>query len=86
MNQPSLMDQARDALCLHDYSLRSEQSYLHWIKRFILFHGKRHPLEMGAAEISDFLTYLTVRKNVAAANQNQALSVLLFLRISQHKS
>lgn len=79
MESPRLMDQARDALRLHHYSLRTEQSYLQWIKRFILFHNKRHPQVMGKPEISEFLTFLAVKKNVAAATQNQALSALLFL-------
>ena len=79
MESPRLMDQARDALRLHHYSLRTEQSYLQWIKRFILFQNKRHPQDMGKPEISEFLTFLAVKKNVAAATQNQALSALLFL-------
>jgi hypothetical protein len=72
MGSSRLMDQVRDALRLHHYSLRTEQSYLHWIRRYILFHQKRHPREMGAADISRFLTFLAVKKNVAAATQNQA--------------
>lgn len=79
MNSPRLMDQVRDALRVHHYSLRTEQSYMQWIRRFILFHGKRHPREMGADEIAAFLTYLAVQKDVAASTQNQALSALLFL-------
>lgn len=79
MSSPRLMDQVRGALRVHHYSLRTEQSYLHWIKRFILFHGKRHPREMGEEEISAFLTYLAVKKDVAASTQNQALSAILFL-------
>lgn len=79
MNSPRLMDQVRDTLRVHHYSLRTEQTYLQWIRRFILFHGKRHPREMGADEISAFLTHLAVRKDVAASTQNQALSALLFL-------
>jgi integron integrase len=79
MASSRLTDQARDTLRLHHYSLRTEQSYLHWIKRFILFHNKRHLREMGATEISQFLTFLAVEKHVAAATQNQALSAILFL-------
>lgn len=79
MNPPRLMDQVRDVLRVHHYSLRTEQSYLQWIRRYILFHGKRHPREMGEEEISAFLTYLAVKKDVAASTQNQALSALLFL-------
>lgn len=79
MNSPRLMDQVRDTLRVHHYSLRTEQSYLQWIRRFIIFHGKRHPREMGADQISAFLTHLAVQKDVAASTQNQALSALLFL-------
>ncbi len=78
-NPPRLMDQAREALRVHHYSLRTEQSYLHWIRRFILFHGKRHPREMGSHEVSSFLTDLAVNRNVSASTQNQALSAILFL-------
>jgi integron integrase len=68
------------------YSFRTEQSYVNWIKRYILFHNKRHPKDMGTAEIEAFLTYLAVEKNVAASTQNQALSALLFLyRTVLHK-
>lgn len=61
------------------YSRRTEEAYVAWIRRYILFHGKRHPAEMGAAEITQFLTDLAVRRKVAASTQNQALSALLFL-------
>jgi integron integrase len=61
------------------YSIRTEDSYTHWIRRFILFHGKRHPQEMGAAELEAFLTHLAVERNVAASTQNQALHAVLFL-------
>jgi len=73
------MDQVRDVLRVHHYSLRTEQSYTHWIKRFILFHGKRHPREMGKNEIAAFLTHLAVQKDVSPSTQNQALSAILFL-------
>jgi integrase len=73
------MDQVRDTLRLHHYSLRTEQSYLQWVKRFIFFHNKRHPRDMAEAEITAFLTFLAVKKNVSASTQNQALSALLFL-------
>ncbi len=79
MNSPRLMDQVRDALRTLHYSLRTEQSYVHWIRRYILFHGKRHPREMGKDEVSAFLTHLAVQRKVAAATQNQALSAILFL-------
>src|SRR5215831_812798 len=74
-----LLEQTRDVLRLKHYSLRTERSYCDWIKRFIHFHQLRHPKEMGAAEISRFLTHLARVGNVSAATQNQALSALLFL-------
>ncbi|WP_404788462.1 phage integrase N-terminal SAM-like domain-containing protein [Altericista sp. CCNU0014] len=74
-----LLDQMRDALRVKHYSYRTEQSYLDWAYRFILFHGKRHPKDMGAPEIEAFLTYLAVELKVAASTQNQALCALLFL-------
>jgi len=79
MKPPRLMDQVRDTLRLHHYSLRTERSYSQWIKRYIFFHNKRHPNEMGAPEITEFLTFLAVKKRVSASTQNQALSALLFL-------
>ena len=74
-----LLDQVRDVLRLKHYAYRTEQSYLDWIKRFILFHNKRHPKDMGRAEVEAFLTHLAVEGNVAASTQNQAFSALLFL-------
>ncbi|MFC3669567.1 integron integrase [Uliginosibacterium paludis] len=76
---PKLLDQLRDRLRLKHYSIRTEQAYLHWVKRFILFHGKRHPAEMGKDEVEAFLTALAVDRNVAASTQSQALSAILFL-------
>jgi integron integrase len=76
---PRLLDRVRQHLRVRHYSIRTERAYVDWIKRFILFHGKRHPSEMGEAEISAFLTYLAADRNVAASTQNQALSALLFL-------
>jgi site-specific recombinase XerD len=61
------------------YSLRTEEAYAGWIRRYILFHHKRHPSAMGAEEVNGFLTHLAAEKNVAAATQAQALSALLFL-------
>ena len=77
--QPRLLDQVRDAIRRRHYSPRTEETYIHWIKRFIYFHGKRHPREMAAAEVTSFLNYLARERDVAAATQNQALSALLFL-------
>ena len=82
-----LLDQActelcrsvRDAIRLKHYSIRTEQAYVNWIKRYIYFHNVRHPAEMGAPEVQAFLTHLAVEGNVAASTQNQALSALLFL-------
>jgi integron integrase len=76
---PKLLDQVRDKIRLKHYSLRTEQAYVDWVKRFVLFHKKRHPAEMGAKEVEAFLTHLAVVGNVAASTQNQAKSALLFL-------
>jgi len=76
---PRLLDAVRETIRLKHYSLRTEESYLHWIRRYIHFHGRRHPREMGAPEITAFLNDLVKRRDVAAATQNQALSALLFL-------
>jgi integron integrase len=79
-SQPKkLLDQVRDVIRLKHYSLRTEESYITWIKRYILFHNKRHPKDMGATEIQSFLTHLAVDTNVAASTQNQALSAITFL-------
>ena len=74
-----LLDQVREVIRLKHYSIRTEEAYAQWIKRFIFFHGKRHPREMGAVEIERFLTDLAVRGKVAASTQNQALNALVFL-------
>lgn len=79
LERPRLMDQVRERLRVKHYSIRTEQVYTDWIKRFILFHGKRHPEVMGAPEIETFLTDLAVRGKVSASTQNQAKSALLFL-------
>jgi integron integrase len=76
---PKLLDQVRNKIRVKHYSIRTETQYLQWIKRFILFHGKRHPKDMGAAEVEAFLSHLAVEGNVSASTQNQALSALLFL-------
>jgi integron integrase len=77
--RPRLLDQVRDKIRLKHYSLRTEQAYVDWIRRYILHHDKRHPSEMGAAEVEAFLTHLAAVREVAAATQNQAKSALLFL-------
>jgi integron integrase len=74
-----LLDRVRDAIRLKHYSYRTEESYVYWIRRFILFHNKRHPDQMDAPEIETFLTHLAVHESVAASTQNQALHAILFL-------
>lgn len=76
---PKLLDQVRTAIRRRHYSYRTEQAYIHWIKRFIHFHGVRHPREMGETEVTAFLNSLVSGRGVAAATQNQALSAILFL-------
>jgi integron integrase len=76
---PKLLDQVRDRLRVKHYSIRTETQYVQWIKRFIYFHGRRHPRDMGGPEVEAFLTHLAVEGNVAASTQNQALAALLFL-------
>ncbi len=76
--KPRLLDRVREAVRARHYSRRTEKTYVAWVRRYILFHGKRHPAEMGAAEVTRFLTSLAVDGNVAASTQNQALSALLF--------
>lgn len=76
---PRLLDQVREVIRIRHYSIRTEQAYLQWIRRFILFHQKRHPREMGAPELTAFLSHLAIQRNVAASTQNQALHAILFL-------
>jgi integron integrase len=78
-SKPRLLDQVRDRIRVLHYSYRTEQAYLAWIRRFILFHDRRHPESLGAKEVEAFLSYLATQRNVAAATQNQALSAVLFL-------
>lgn len=78
-NRPKLLDQVRIAIRLRQYSYRTEQTYVHWIKRYILFHNKRHPSEMEANEVETFLSYLAIKGKVAASTQNQALNAIVFL-------
>jgi hypothetical protein len=77
--RPRLLDQVRDAIRSRHMSPRTEEAYVHWIRRFILFHDKRHPREMGPPEITAFLSALAVRRRLSASTQNQALAALLFL-------
>ena len=78
-NEPRLLDRVRNAIRRRHYSDRTEETYIHWIKRFIYFSGKRHPAAMGAEEVTAFLNHLARDREVAAATQNQALAALLFL-------
>jgi integron integrase len=74
-----LLDRAREVMRLKHYSIRTEQAYIAWMTRYILFHNKRHPMEMGPAEIEAFLSHLAMDRNVSAATQNQAFNAILFL-------
>lgn len=76
---PRLLDQLRQQIRLRHYSLRTEQAYVGWVRRFIIFHDRRHPLTMGAAEVEAFLSHLASERNVASATQGQALSAVMFL-------
>ena len=76
---PKLLEQLRENLRVRHYSLRTEDAYLDWTRRFILFHGKRHPKDMGAPEVQAFLTYLAVERHVSPSTQNQAKAALLFM-------
>ena len=74
-----LLDRVRETIRRKHYSFHTEKSYVAWIKRYIFFHNKRHPLEMGNREIETFLTHLAIKKQMSASTQNQALRALLFL-------
>jgi len=77
--RPRLLDRVRDKIRVKHYSIRTEHAYVDWVRRFILFHGKRHPMDLGAAAVEAFLTHLAVEGRVSASTQNQAKSALLFL-------
>jgi hypothetical protein len=77
--KPRLLDRVREALRVRHYSPRTEEAYVAWIRRYIFFHGKRHPAELGGPDVTRFLSALAVEGHVAASTQNQALSALLFL-------
>src|SRR6266498_1446139 len=78
-SKPKLLDQIRQLMRLRHYSLRTEEAYVGWIRRYILFHGKRHPRDLAESDIAGFLSSLAVKGQVAASTQNQALNALLFL-------
>ena len=77
--QPKLLDRVRDAIRVRHYSRLTEKSYTYWIRFFIRFNKMRHPREMGEDEVGQFLTFLAVKRNVAASTQNQALNAIVFL-------
>ena len=77
--RPKLLDRLRDHLRTRHYSIRTEATYVDWARRFILFHDKRHPQDMGAAEVEAFLTHLAVDRHVSASTQNQAKAAILYL-------
>ncbi len=79
IEEPRLLDRLRDRIRLKHYSIRTEKAYLDWNRRFILFHNKKHPQNMGTQEVEQFLTYLAVNGRVASSTQNQALSAILFM-------
>src|SRR6056297_2529906 len=79
MQKVKLLDQVRAEIRTRHYSRRTEDSYISWIRQFILFHDKKHPVEMGADHLSSFLSYLAERRKVAASTQNQAFNAILFL-------
>lgn len=79
VHPPKLLVQMRERIRAKHYGIRTESSYVDWARRFILFHDKRHPRSLGAAEVERFLTYLAVERGVSASTQNQAKSALLFL-------
>ena len=79
MEKPRLLDRVRSVIRVRHYSRRTEEAYTYWIRQFILFHDKRHPIEMGKVEVEAFLTWLAEKRNVAASTQNQAFNAILFL-------
>ncbi|MCA1604823.1 MAG: phage integrase N-terminal SAM-like domain-containing protein [Acidobacteria bacterium] len=80
VRRPSpFLEQVRTAIRVRHYSILTEESYLFWVRRFILFHGKRHPRELGESQVGEFLTHLAVDRKVSASTQNQALNALVFL-------
>jgi len=78
-HNPRLLDRVRDAIRVRHYSYRTEQQYVAWIRRFIVFNGRRHPRELGGPEVEAFLSHLATERHVAAATQAQALAAVLFL-------
>ncbi len=79
MSEKKLLDQLRELIRTKHLSIRTEKTYVQWAKRFILYHNKTHPVRMGAEQINQYLTFLAVKKRVAASTQNQALNAIVFL-------
>ncbi|WP_420888698.1 phage integrase N-terminal SAM-like domain-containing protein [Chromobacterium amazonense] len=79
VGKPRLLEQVRARIRVKHYSLRTEQAYVEWIRRFILFHGKEHPMEMGKAEVEVYLLFLASERQISASTQNQTKAALLFL-------
>ena len=77
--KPRLLDQVRNAIRVRHYSLKTEKSYVYWVRFFIRFSGLRHPSELNEFDVGRFLTFLAVKRNVAASTQNQALNAIVFL-------
>src|SRR3569832_2626027 len=77
--KPKLLEQVREKIRVKHYSIRTEKAYVDWIKRFILFHGKKHPAQMGMEEVNRFLTHLAAQRDESASTQKQALGAILFL-------
>jgi len=83
IGRPRLLQRVHEAIRVRHYSRRTEEAYVHWIKRLIYFHGKRHPETMGEAEVTAFLNHLAADRHVSAATQNQVLSPILWARRGQ---
>ncbi|MEC9378047.1 MAG: site-specific integrase, partial [Candidatus Latescibacterota bacterium] len=81
MSKPRLLDRIRDSIRLRNYSIRTERTYLHWIRRYIRYHEMRNPEEMGEREVADFLSHLVLGRNVASNTQRVALNALVFLYV-----
>ena len=77
--QPKLLDRVRSVLRVRHYSYKTEQSYIHWIKRYIYFHNKTHPKDLDGQDIAEFISYLALKEKVSSSTQNQALCALVFL-------
>ncbi len=84
--QPKLLERVRITIRTKHYSYSAEKTYIHWIRKYVLFHNKRHPGDMGEPEMSQFISHLAVSKRVAASTQNQALCAILFLYITSSEN